>query len=359
MRSSTEMPDPLQGAIRGLRSQGNDKRRSATLEGMKAKAAQGRALGNPPFGYRIGINGVFEIVPREAETVKFIFQMYLSKNQGIRTIASELNRLRMRTRRGNRWSMVTIRDVLKNHSYMGTYQRFGLRIPGNHQPISPTDQIRVAQDKMYARSPDRRRPNRDTFLLSGLARCGYCGQGMMSVTRSRLWSKKNGDRSRKDYRYYQCQTRINRGQCAYRTRRADIVEAEVVHLLSRHMFTSEEIEEVDVITRDSEPLQQVFPEDDRRYLEWVQRASDGMVTLNQLRIALKSLESEQRERSVVERWERQGSAGINAWRLQQWTDLKSRWNHLNPQRQKQIVKDLVSSVKVFKSKIEISVQDST
>ena len=49
--------------------------------------------------------------------------------------------------------MVTIRDILRNHSYIGTYHRFGLRIPASHQPIVGADEFKQVQDRMHSRTP--------------------------------------------------------------------------------------------------------------------------------------------------------------------------------------------------------------
>ena len=63
----------------------------------------------------------------------------------------------------------------------------------------------------------------EPYLLSGIAFCDYCGNKMMGVTRHQRWTNKNGDRNRKTYRYYQCQSRNNQSVCGYHTwREADL-----------------------------------------------------------------------------------------------------------------------------------------
>ena len=64
--------------------------------------------------------------------------------------------------------------------------------------------------------------------MSGLAYCGYCGNGMMGVTRKSSWKRKDGSRTSGTYRYYQCQSRNNQGRCGYHTWREARLDEAVV-----------------------------------------------------------------------------------------------------------------------------------
>ena len=58
--------------------------------------------------------------------MRYIFRLYLKDGLGIRRIARRLNEEGLRTRRDGLWSMVTVRDILRNRAYVGTYSRFGV-----------------------------------------------------------------------------------------------------------------------------------------------------------------------------------------------------------------------------------------
>ena len=103
-------------------------------EAMKARAMKGEGLGRPPFGYRIGAGRRFEVVPEEAATVELIYGLYLEQNLGLRLITRYLNERGIKTRRGGMWNIIGIRDILRNHTYIGTYSRFGVRVPGSYHP---------------------------------------------------------------------------------------------------------------------------------------------------------------------------------------------------------------------------------
>ena len=69
------------------------------------------------LGYRL-VNGKYEIVPEEAETVKRIFDLYLS-GMGKLKIAKTLNAEGKRTRENNLWRPSSIEVIIRNDSYTG------------------------------------------------------------------------------------------------------------------------------------------------------------------------------------------------------------------------------------------------
>ena len=304
--TNAEMPDPLQGLMRAfLNTGGGATRRRRIREAMQAKAIRGEGLGKPPYGYRIGRERKLEEVPREADLVRLMFRLYVEEGLGVRRIAGYLNERGFLTRRGQGWSMVTIRDILRNSVHIGTYSRFGLRLPGTHQRLISPEQFRKAQDLMYSRRPRGRRGKTEPFLLSGLVSCGQCGNGMIGVTRRQVWRRKDGERMRGLYRYYQCQSRTNQSRCDYHTwRAADLEEAVVVKIrqglaeMERALPPAENsspssisLEELPTQERETARPLHVH----RRYLRYLQQAADGAIPLTRLRALLEELRREGRE----------------------------------------------------------------
>lgn len=188
-----DLPDPLQNALNSVEAMGVSKVRSERIKAsMRKRAILGKGLGKPPYGYRNVPNGTLEVVEEEAPIVKLIYDKYTKEGLGLRLIAQHLNERGLKTRRGGRWNMVTIRDILRNPTYTGTYTRFGLRLPKVHEAIISAQTFRAAQDQTRARRPSSRSVNAEPFLLSGLAYCGYCDNKMMGVTRRQSWRRKNG-----------------------------------------------------------------------------------------------------------------------------------------------------------------------
>ncbi|HEU4758665.1 MAG TPA: recombinase family protein [Dehalococcoidia bacterium] len=195
---------------------------------MRRKAVKGEALGRPPYGYRVGPKRRLVVVAEEGSVVRYIFRLYLKDGLGIRRIARRLNEESLRTRRSGLWSMVTVRDILRNRAYVGTYTRFGVRVPASHAPLISQEDFRRVQERLDQRRPAAGSRQVSPFLLSGLAYCGYCGNKMIGVTRKQRWRRRSDDTVRSAlYRYYQCESRTNRSLCDYHTRRAERLEEEV------------------------------------------------------------------------------------------------------------------------------------
>jgi DNA invertase Pin-like site-specific DNA recombinase len=197
-------------------------------DAMRRRAIQGQVLGRPPYGYRVGEDRRLQIVEDEAALVRLIFDLYLSEGRGIRLIAKHLNEQGYRTRRGGAWSMVTIRDLLRNRVYVGTYTRFGVRVPGNHAAIISEADFAAVQARMAQRRRPAAKAQPGRFLLSGLVYCGEGGSRMIGVTRRQRWTRRDGRVVGNTYRYYQNEARTNQSIGEYHTRRADELEEEVL-----------------------------------------------------------------------------------------------------------------------------------
>ena len=303
-----ELPDPLQNALDFLGPSGVSKHRSERIkESMRKRAMLGKGLGKPPFGYRNGADGTLEVVEEEATTVRTIYDKYINEGLGLRLIAQHLNEQNIKTRRGGRWNMVTIRDILRNPTYTGTYHRFGLRLPKVHEAIVTPQTYRMAQDQTKSRRPSSRSVNTEPFLLSGLAVCSYCDNKMMGVTRRQSWKRKAGDTVRGIYRYYQCQTRNNQSLCGYHTWRAGVLEAAALSQL-RDIFTTGEADSAAYHAdgRSADKLQAIWEKRiknaERRFLLNLKRAARGEFGLGAVQDHLKQLD---KARSSAANWDRQ------------------------------------------------------
>ena len=281
-----EFPDPLQNAFHVLGVTGISKTRSVRIkESMQARAMKGQGLGRPPFGYRNGGDGTLEIVRDEAPVVELIYRLYTKEAIGMRLIVQHLNERDIRTRRGGRWNVVSIRDVLRNPVYMGTYTRFGLRLPRTHEPIIPPQVYRAAQDTVRARKPVGRVPRAEPYLLSGMVHCGHCGNKMMGVTRRQRWRNKDGKRQSGVYRYYQCQSRNNQSLCGYHTWRATLLEATVISQLRLALEAKRSSNEEPALDDQRSSQLRSIREDsvrnaERRFTQALRRAAQGSASVD-------------------------------------------------------------------------------
>ena len=199
---------------------------------MRRKAVRGEVLGRPPYGYQVGPRRRLELVPDEAVVVRYIFRLYIQEGMGIRKIAGQLNAEDVATRRGGRWSMVTVRDILRNRAYLGTYTRFGVKVPGSHPPLVSQEDFRTVQERLQSRHVSDRTRTVTPFLLSGLVYCARCGNRLIGVSRRQKWTTKAGEEKSAAYRYYQCESRTNQNACDYNTQRSAELEERVRGLLA-------------------------------------------------------------------------------------------------------------------------------
>ena len=341
-----EIPDPLQNALDSLGPVGVSKERSERIkDSMRRRAMLGKGLGKPPFGYRNSSDGTLEIVDHEASTVRLIYDKYIKEGLGLRLIAQYLNERDIKTRRGGRWNMVTIRDILRNPTYTGTYYRFGLRLPKAHEAIIGPKAYRMAQDQTKARRPSSRSVRTEPFLLSGLAECGYCSNKMMGVTRRQTWKRKDGKSSKGIYRYYQCQSRNNQSLCGYHTWRAGVLESAVLSQIGNTQTEgNSSVGSVAIAGPGRDRMQAMWDKRiknaERRFLLNLKRAARGEFGLGAIQDHLRQLDN---ARTSAASWDRH-------WDVD---DTIGNWDSLTFDEQQAFLQLHVSRIIVHDDSVEI------
>lgn len=295
---SETIPDPVQNAFQTLGIKGVSKTRSDRVkESMRVKAAQGKPLGRPPYGYKIDEDGDLTIVSNQATVVELIYRLYTKDQIGFRLIAQYLNDREITTRKSKPWNVVTVRDVLRNISYTGTYTRFGLRKSKVHEAIISPEIFKSAQDITKSRRPIGRVSNSEPFLLSGLVYCANCGNKMMGVTRKQKWVRKDNRRSFGTYRYYQCQSRQNQGRCSYLTWRASMLESTVLGRLFEHVnHFHEDTEAIDIAANTRNQRVKEMNNDrvktaERRLMSALRRVANAEIPLDLMSEYIKNLDT--------------------------------------------------------------------
>ncbi len=311
--------DAIVEAWRG-RSPG-ERRRESVRESMRRLALRGRALGRPPYGYRVE-EGRLRVEQSEATVVREIYRLCVDERLGVRRISALLNARGIPNRLGNAWTAGAIRDILRNPAYTGTYRRLDVLVPRAHEAIVTKGLFDDAQRLMAARRTAPSEQRRYRYLLSGLARCGYCGNSVIGLRRP--------GRGGRELVYYQCESALNEGRCDYHTRRADELERTVRRELAsaedgerpRHGVPRRHAERVARIEARRRGLQR----DLDRMLE---RRATGQWTSEQFRtrgaaVALDDLEAEAQLEALAAESGSAPRAGLEPARrrlVEQWSDL--------------------------------------
>jgi site-specific DNA recombinase len=357
--------DATASLVQGWRSrEGSERLGERVRAAMRRKAVKGEALGRPPFGYKVGLRHRLEPVPDEAALVRYIFRLYTQEGLGIRLIAKRLNEEGYRTRRNGNWSMVTIRDILRNRVYLGTYARFGVRVPGSHPALISPEDYRKTQDRMAARRTGGGPRNVSPYLLAGLAYCGYCGNRMIGVTRRQTWQRRSdGGTSRAEYRYYQCGSRTNQSICDYHTRPAPQLEDEVRLAAAAALERLVQGETPEIgggnLLDDPKRLRTRLRQLDRRLEQYLDLASSGRISAERLRTLSTELAQQQLEvedaLAEINRRSRERDARTERIHLheERIATLREGWEDLDFAERQALLRDILERVNVTDEGVEV------
>ena len=235
--------------------------------GMCAKAKAGEWCGGRVLGYdlvpvenqegtkrrktKLTINEI------EARSVRLIFNEY-SNGKGYKAITNQLNKLGYKTKKGNDFSVGSIREILTNPVYIGKV-RYNVRqnwsekrrrninanpiiTDGIHEPIIDE----MLWDKVQAIIESKKgKPSRiydGEYPLTGILRCPKCGAGMV-ISRT---TNKLADGTKKRIAYYCCGAWKNKGTsvCNSNTIRVDKANEYVFNKISELLSNEKMVETI-------------------------------------------------------------------------------------------------------------------
>lgn len=100
--------------------------------------------GHSPYGYKFDKDFNCTIIEDEANTVRMIYRMYCD-GYGYHSIAKRLNELGIKPRIAKEWNHNSVRDILTNDIYIGTYRWGNKVVLNNHPPIISETLFRKVQ----------------------------------------------------------------------------------------------------------------------------------------------------------------------------------------------------------------------
>ena len=199
--------------------------------GMCARARQGLWCGNRVLGYDLvpmedsekkkRKETKLQINPEEARIIKLIFSMYAKEGKGYKAITTKLNYLGYKTKKGNDFSVGSIKDILTNPVYIGKI-RYNLRqewsesrrcninpepiiVDGIHEGIIDMDTWDRVQAIMESKKGKPSRIYDGEYPLTGILKCPVCGAGMVIMRNGK--KRKDGTKAT----YYACGAWKNKG----------------------------------------------------------------------------------------------------------------------------------------------------
>ena len=200
--------------------------------GCMSRAKEGRWGGNVVLGYDLKErenstnkkrrDTILVINDNEAEIIRTIFTLY-SQGKGYKAITNYLNKFGCKTKRGNPFGIVAVKNILMNPVYVGKirYNRLQnwsekrrrnvnpnpILVDGIHEPIIEQELWDKVQSMLEV---SKGRPSRiydGEYPLTGILKCPVCGAGMVIMRTSA--KRKDGTKRRNVY--YCCGAWKNKG----------------------------------------------------------------------------------------------------------------------------------------------------
>lgn len=296
---------------------------------MDEIAAAGRPHGGiRPFGFE---PDKITIRPDEAEVLRQIVARFIA-GESYRSLATWLDEAGVRTVAGGPWTTTTLRSNLGSARIAGLRDHRGQITKAVWEPIiSEGDRDKVLARMEAAKANPARRTAR-RYLLSGLLRCGKCG--------NRLYS-----RPRQDRRRYVCQSGPDHGGCGKLTVVAppveELVTAAVLYrldtpeladaLAGRASADTETAALSDALAADREQLDELA----QLYAAKAIKAREWMAARNPIEARI---EDTKRRLGRITRTD-----ALTGW-IGNSSELRSRWADLNLTRQAAIVSAIVDHV---------------
>lgn len=220
--------------------------------GMRESASRGFYISNcTPYGYRKikvsdGNKERPKLVPNqhEAQIVARMFNEVL-QGKGLKEILKGLNNEGIAGPKGKDWIKTTVHGILTNEVYTGTliWGRNSIRglppirVENAWQAIVSKETFDNAQSQLKSRAPSYLHPRRTAshFLLSGVAKCGYCGKALVGH-----------DAKHGQFTYYVCGTLLKKGAgaCPSRYINGTKFEHVVVDKIKEQILTEENLKEL-------------------------------------------------------------------------------------------------------------------
>lgn len=229
---------------------------------IRMKMKNGEFITNSaPYGYTLERKDALSIVPKEAEIVKRIYNLYLS-GDGIEKIAGQLNNEGIHNRNG-KWNLAAVWYVLTNEKYIGdsllqkkyTPQMLPLKtvrnrgeldkyyVANSHEAIISRETFELVQLRMKQNSNSHRKPPQK-YLFTGLIKCKECG-----------WSYKR--KVQNDIVYWVCSRKKNAGHsCGGKNIREDELMSAFVRVYNKLRRFEREI--IDITFYDLLELREKF-----------------------------------------------------------------------------------------------------
>lgn len=264
--------------------------------GMERATKEGHRQGGPtPIGYNV-INKKLVVNEKEAEIVKDIFDKYINK-WGVRTIAADLNKRGILSKKGSKWGQRAIIYIIQNPIYIGKL-RWNYRtsdgqrtfneiiIDSDHEPIISEETFELAQATTQRRKEMAPRQSTHTHPFAGMIECSTCGKKMHVRIGTKYWP----------HTHYICPTK----QCNPQIKHEDFEEKflEKIKWMANEEFWIDELDR-NINIKDSkseiEKLENELKSIKEKKDKWFNAFENDVITMSDLKERMKTIEGRDKE----------------------------------------------------------------
>jgi site-specific DNA recombinase len=306
--------------------------------GMEQMIDEGKKPGgHDPYGYRFDKDFNCTIIDEEAAHVRMIYQMFMD-GYGYRSIAERMNVLKAKPRHSKTWSHNTIRNMLNNEIYIGTY-KWGKKVVTLNKSIIDVVMYKAVQKKMVAKQPSLHRMGK--FVLTGLLRCGHCDNSMQGYFDKR-----------KDKAYYRC-TKCNRQPPEKQLLDGIVNEIELLITSKQYFLSKVDYQIEDAVVIDMQGLNKELEKIRVQLEKWYDVLMDNKIPKEVIYDRINKLT--ERENEIIELMkeaepEETENPEIKYERLSKLKDFKQQFNLGSNFRQKELLLSIFEEIVMYRDK---------
>lgn len=268
-----------------------------------------KVLTLPCYGYEIE-DGRYKINEQEAEHIRFMFEL-AEQGHGYRMIAKRLNEIGTTTKRKKPWDQVNVKRLMHTETLAGIMiynkrQTVNGRVTmrektdwiikeNNHQAIIPIEKFQMVQNILQSRSRAHKHAQNESYLLTGLVKCKYCGKNMRGNT-----TRHKRENNHYTYYRYICSSYVLGYGCKHHAVHRDDLENAVIKFVDKIASTSDadlKLKVVHSYTVDDEvkEINAQLTKISRRMIKQIQAYNDDLISSEDLKAATELAEVERKK----------------------------------------------------------------
>ncbi len=348
----------LEAVIEGMAAYYSEQLSQNVRRGMRASAQKAQSTGGThPLGYTVDENKKYIVDPKHAPTVRLIFDLYAA-GKTITEIVKHLNEIGLRTAKGNPFTHNSLRTVLKNKKYIGTYEyNDEVSIENAVPPIVEAETFYKVQEMLaYNQKAAAHKKAKVDYLLFEKLFCGKCGAMMTGI----CGTSKTGVR----HHYYICSAKKKK-LCTKKAVRQDWIEDLVVKQVIRLLHNEELLEFIaestyqyylaqNTNTTYTKSLQKAL-EDTEKSINNMLRAIEAGIFNESTKTRMDELESQKAElREALASAKLKEDLGLKKEHILFFLHQFAGMDFADIASQKRIIKTFVNSVFVYDDKVVLT-----